>query len=403
MIQITDLTMSVAGRELYRDVNLFIGPESRIGLVGPNGSGKSTLFRLLLRELEPDQGSVEVLQHLRIAHLPQTGIVLKERSVLSEALSAFEDVNRIEQELEQLDLVLQGKDRSSPEMRQVLDRCARLHEERSHVGYAHEAQAKKVLAALGFREDDYDKPTSYASGGFQVRAALAKLLLGEPDLLLLDEPTNYLDINGITWVQEYLKRFRGAYVLITHDRYLLDACVERIWAIEGPRVIVFKGSYSGYTAAKAERDALLEKAAELQQKEIEKAKRFIERFRARKDTARRVKSREKALEKMELIVLPEKRKRIRFRFPEAATIYGQAVALKGVRQDFDHHSVLADVSLAIAGGERVALFGANGEGKTTLLRIISGELNPTREASGTVRRSNRLSTARALRNCWTLP
>jgi ATP-binding cassette subfamily F protein 3 len=247
-----------------------------------------------------------------------------------------------------------------------------------------------MLSELGFKDDDLEKPTSYSSGGFQVRVALAKLLLAEPDVLLLDEPTNYLDIKAIAWLQDYLQGFRGALVLITHDRYLLDACVEQIWAIEKPGIFVHKGNYSSYFQGKTERDTQLEKAAALQQKEIEKAEHFIEKFRARKDTARRVKSRQKALERMDIIVVPEKRKRIRFRFPEAARIYGQAITLKNVEQDFGDKRVLAGVNLAVAGGERVGLFGANGEGKTTLLRIISGDLSPTR---GAVWQSEKLQVA----------
>jgi ATP-binding cassette subfamily F protein 3 len=388
VLRIQDLAVSFAGRELYRNVNLFVARDSRIGLVGPNGSGKSTLFRLLKRELEPDEGTVEVQRDLRIAHLPQTGIVLKERTVLVETLSVFRDVERIEEEQERLQIELARV--AGAERNDLLERFAHLQAERDQAGYQHEAQARKMLAELGFAEADMDKPTSYSSGGFQVRVALAKLLLSEPDVLLLDEPTNYLDIKAIAWLQNYLQAFRGAYVLITHDRYLLDACVDRIWSIEPPGITSYKGNYHTYFEARAAREAQLAKTAELQQKEIEKAERFIEKFRARKDTARRVKSKQKMLERMEVIELPEQRKRIRFRFPEAATIYGQAVVLKDVRQAFGDKPVLSDVYVNIAGGERIALFGANGEGKTTLLRIIAGDLEPL---AGSVWRSEKIQIA----------
>jgi len=388
MLRIQDLAMSFAGRELYRNVNLFIAPDSRIGLVGPNGSGKSTLFRLFKRELEPDEGTVEVQRDIRIAHLPQTGIVLKERTVLAETLSVFKDIERIETEQERLHSALARA--ALAERRALQERYAHLQAERDQAGYTHEAQARKMLAELGFFDPDLDRPTSYSSGGFQVRIALAKLLLAEPDVLLLDEPTNYLDIKAIAWLQEYLQQFRGAYVLITHDRYLLDACVDRIWSIEPPLVVSYKGNYHAYAETRAARDAQQVKAAELQQKEIEKTQRFIERFRARKDTARRVKSREKMLERMEIITAPEKRKRIKFRFPEAATIYGQAVVLKDIRQSFGDKRVLSDVYLNVTGGDRIAFFGANGEGKTTLLRIIAGDLEAT---AGEVWRSEKLSIA----------
>ena len=415
MVQLQNLTVSFTGRELYRDVDLFIAEDSRIGLVGPNGSGKSTLFRTIRRDLEPDHGTIDIRRDLKIGWLPQTGVVFKDRTVLAEAMSAFKEVEQIDLELERLEQKLQQGSNDS----EVLDRYAHLQQDRNSAGYAHEAQARKVLAELGFSDSDCDKPTGWSSGGFQVRIALAKLLLEEPDLLLLDEPTNYLDIKAIAWLQEYLKGFRGAYVLITHDRYLLDACVERIWSIERPNVVVYKGNYSSYSNAREERLVQLEKAAQEQQKEIEKAERFIEQFRARKDTAKRVRSRQKALDRMERIVMPEKRKRLRFRFPEAATIYGQVVALEQVGHSFAQsgfkgsrnqgikgitsnpripesrnpesgHAVLSEVNLIVASGDRIGLFGANGEGKTTLLRIMSGDLSPS---SGLVRRSEKLQIA----------
>jgi ATP-binding cassette subfamily F protein 3 len=390
MIRIQNLAMSFAGRELYRDVNLFVAADSRIGLVGPNGSGKSTLFRLIKRELEPDSGGVEVNRDLRIAHLPQTGVALRQRTVLAETLSAFSEVERLDAELDRIERELEGRNRADPTLRDLLERYAHLRSERDHAGYAHESQARTLLAALGFPDEDLTRPTDYSSGGFQVRVALAKLLLQEPDLLLLDEPTNFLDIEAIAWLQDYLKSFQGAYLLVTHDRYLLDACCDRTWAIEKPTIVAYKGNYSEYSQAKVLRDARLEKLAELQQKEIEKARKFIEKFRARKDAARRVKSKEKALERMELVVVPGKRKRIHFRFPEAALIYGQAIALKGVTRSFEGKQVLADVHLTVAGGERIGLFGANGEGKTTLLRIISRELAPS---EGSVWHSEKLQVA----------
>jgi ATP-binding cassette subfamily F protein 3 len=386
MVQLQNLTVSFTGRELYRNIDLFVAADSRIGLVGPNGSGKSTLFRLIRRDLEPDEGTIDIRRDLKIGWLPQTGVVLKDRTVLAEAMSAFKEVEQIDQELEQLEQKLQKGSHDS----EVLDRYTHLQQERNHAGYAHEAQARKVLAELGFTNEDCARPTGWSSGGFQVRIALAKLLLEEPDLLLLDEPTNYLDIKAIAWLQEYLQSFSGAYVLITHDRYLLDACVERIWSIERPNVVVYKGNYSSYSGAREERLVLLEKAAQEQQKEIERAERFIEQFRARKDTAKRVKSRQKALDRMERIVMPEKRKRLRLRFPEAATIYGQVVALEQVAQRYGDHAVLSGVSLIVAASDRIGLFGANGEGKTTLLRIMSGDLSPS---SGLVRRSEKLQIA----------
>jgi ATP-binding cassette subfamily F protein 3 len=246
-------------------------------------------------------------------------------------------------------------------------------------GEAHgcEARAQKVLIELGFKEEDFGKSVRSRSGGFQVRLTLARMLLQNPDLLLLDEPTNYLDIHSIEWLQEYLRGFGGAFVMIAHDRYLLDGLVDRVWAIEGNRVLALPGNYSDYLEGRELREAQQHKKYEEQQALIKRTEKFIAQFKGRKDTAKRAMSRRKMLDKLELVQSVRDEQVVRFRFPEADQAHGRAFQLKGVGMRFGSTGVFRDADLSVKGGERIGLFGQNGAGKTTLLRIIARRLEPT--------------------------
>ena len=368
--------MEFGTQELYRDVNLFVGPEDRIGLAGANGSGKSTILKLMSGELEPTRGSVDKRRGTCIGYLPQTGAVVGERTVLEEALTAFKHLDDVQAEMIELEHRMKDANMPAAELQEVLDRYSVLQHHFGHEAYDRESRAEKVLMSLGFEEDDFHKQTRTQSGGFQVRLALARMLLEEPDVLLLDEPTNYLDIRSIEWLQDYLTAFKGAVVMIAHDRYLLDALVRKVWAIESRKVFVFPGNYSKYLDNRVQRDERQLKKFEEQQQFIKRTEQFIAQYKGRKDTAPRAMSRQKMLDKLERVEPPETAPAIRIRFPESDVVYGKAVDLRSVSKRFGPKHVLQDVNLVVGGGEKIGLFGANGQGKTTLLRIIAGKLAP---------------------------
>lgn len=368
--------MEFGTQHLYRDVNLQVDAADRIGLVGPNGSGKSTVLKLVAGELEPSAGQVQVRRGLRLAYLPQTGATVGDHTVLEEALGAFGHLHSVDRLMRECEEEMACPDLDSRELDAVLSRYATLQQHYDVDAYDAEARAKKVLVELGFHQDDFHRRAREQSGGFQVRLTLARMLLQEPDLLLLDEPTNYLDIRSIEWLQEYLGDFGGAFVMIAHDRYLLDGLVERIWAVENRGVRVFTGNYSRYLEDKDFRDEQQHRKFEEQQTLIKRTEAFIAKFKGRKDTAPRAMSRQRMLDKLERVEPVFEEQVIRFRFPQAEAVYGRAFELKNVGVSFGDRRVFEHVNLGLKGGEKLGLFGPNGAGKTTLLRVIAGRLAP---------------------------
>jgi ATP-binding cassette subfamily F protein 3 len=382
--------MEFGTQELYRDVNLFVGPTDRIGLVGANGSGKSTILKLIAGLLEPSAGQVDIRKGTRVAYLAQTGAVVGERTVLEEAMSAFSHIDEIQAEMHELEQRMTDARLGEEEMEAVLRRYSDLQQHFGTDAYDRQARAEKMLESLGFSTDDFDKRVRQQSGGFQVRLALARMLLEDPDVLLLDEPTNYLDIRSIEWLQEYLQSYTGAVVMIAHDRYLLDALVKRVWGIESSKVYIFPGNYSNYLANKEQRDEQQLQKFEDQQALIKRTEHFIAKFKGRKDTAKRAMSRQKMLDRLERVEAPQSTPTIFFRFPESEEVYGKAFDLAGVSKSFGPKQVLSGVDLVVGGGERIGLFGANGQGKTTLLRMIAGQIQAD---TGRVWRSQKTQVA----------
>ncbi|NJC87783.1 MAG: ABC-F family ATP-binding cassette domain-containing protein [Desulfuromonas sp.] len=372
MLQLINVTKSFAGQTVLNAVDWHLRPGERIGLCGENGAGKTTLLRLLAGLHEPDAGTVQMARGTLVGYLPQDGLEHAGRTLFAEARSALEQLLAIEAELGELETRI-----SASHAQADLDRYAQLQEEfLQRGGYVMEAEVSRVLKGLGFSEADRDKPCEHFSGGWQMRIALAKLLLRRPNLLLLDEPTNHLDLPARDWLEEYLASYPHTVVLVSHDRFFLDQVVTRIVEVWHATLTSYPGNYSRYLTVREERVSALREAKRRQDEEIAKIEAFINKFRYNNIKAPLVQSRIKQLEKIERIDLPPERKRIAFHFPPPPKGGRLAVELHGVGHGYGAQTVLSGVDLAVERGERVALVGANGAGKSTLMRLLAGVEEP---------------------------
>src|SRR5216683_1771741 len=373
MIQLNSAGRRYGHKLLFDGADLLITPRDRVGLVGANGTGKSTVLKILADQETLDYGSVSVAKGISAGYLPQDGLTLSGRTVFAECLSVFSRLSNLEKEMEELTSSMAELDHTSPEYSQVADRYHRIeHEFRTHDGYAIEAQVGAVLSGLGFRTEDWHRQTEEFSGGWQMRIALAKLLLQKPDLLLLDEPTNHLDLEARNWLEEYLSSYPNAFVLISHDRYFLDVTVKKIAELWNKRVTFYTGGYSKYEELKAERLTQLQAAHKNQRDRIEQLEAFINRFRAQATKAKQVQSRIKELEKIERIEIPPDEKSIHFRFPQPKPSGRIVAEFKGVSKSYGAKHVFAGANFVIERGDRISLVGINGAGKSTLIKILAG-------------------------------
>ncbi|HWK09800.1 MAG TPA: ABC-F family ATP-binding cassette domain-containing protein, partial [Vicinamibacterales bacterium] len=376
MIQLSNLSKSFGDRTLLDNVTWQIDDGERVGLSGPNGAGKTTLMKMLAGLEEPDAGVVVKPQGLTIGYLPQDGLTYSGRTLREEASLAFKPLLEMREEIAALEDRM-AHDASVAEHEAMLTRYAELQEEfRRREGYAIDLKVTTVLRGLGFSEADMEKQTQTFSGGWQMRIALARLLLGRPGLLLLDEPTNHLDLEARNWLEEYLAEYPHAVILVSHDRFFLDAVVTRVTEI-GMRTLT---DYHGnYTAFEKERDARAERLRQMkrdQDDEIERMQAFINRFRYQATKAAQVQSRIKMLEKIVPIEIPPERKRVHFHFPQCQKSGRMVLELKHARKAYDGHAVFSDLTLHIERGDRIALVGPNGVGKSTLMRMLSGTEAP---------------------------
>ncbi len=370
MLSINNVTFYFGSRTLYEEASLHIHPKNKIGLIGANGTGKSTLLKLITGEYQPDEGSVEKSKDCTIGFLNQDLLSYQtDESILEVAMQAFARQNTLQAEIEK---VLHQMETNYKD--ELVDQLARLQEEFEALdGYTIKARAEEVLEGLGFRTVDLEKPLKQFSGGWRMRVMLAKLLLEKPSLLMLDEPTNHLDLPSIEWVEKYLKNYEGAVIVVSHDRDFLNNVIDITVEVSQRKLTSYSGNYTFYLKEKALRQEIQQNAYENQQDQIKQMEKFITRFRSKATKARQVQSRIKQLEKMDLIeeVIDEKAA-VHFKFSFGQTSGRQVIQLKDVSKAFGENKILENTSIQIERGDKIALIGANGKGKSTLLRIIAG-------------------------------
>jgi len=376
MISLARVSKQYGRQLLFVDASFQLNPGEKVGLVGPNGAGKTTLFRLIVGEEAPDEGEVSVPRKLTIGYFKQDVEEMKGRSVLDEAIAGSGRLGELHHELEALQQAMSDQG-AADEMDAVLARFGAVQEEYDHLGgYSLEAQAREVLHGLGFDDARIDGDVGALSGGWKMRVAMARVLLGRPDVLLMDEPTNHLDIESILWLESFLKSRSGALLMTSHDRDFLNRLVTKVAEIDEGEITVYSGDYDFYERERALREANQEAAYARQQAKLAKEQRFIERFSAHAAKAAQVQSRVKALEKIERIELPKKRKVVRFEFRKPPRSGDEVAVLAGVRKAYGPRVVHEGLDLTIRRGARFCVMGRNGAGKTTLLKMVAGVLVP---------------------------
>ncbi|MFB3853465.1 MAG: ATP-binding cassette domain-containing protein [Vicinamibacterales bacterium] len=377
MIQLVCLRKAFGDRVLFDQVTWQIGDRDRVGLTGPNGAGKTTLLKMLAGLEELDGGQIVRPAGLKVGYLPQDGLTHEGRSLYEEASLAFEETLAVKAEIEALEARLGDPSTVDSEHEAMLVRYADLQDRfRLAEGYSIDLKIATVLGGLGFAQTDFSRPTETFSGGWQMRIALAKLLLFQPNLLLLDEPTNHLDLDARNWLEQYLVSYPHAVILVSHDRYFLDSVVTRIAEVNLRTLTDYAGNYSTYLAESQARLERLRQAKKEQDDEVARMRMFIDRFRYKATKAAQVQSRIKMLEKVVPIEVPPERKRVHFTFPSCTKSGRMVIDLKNVRKAYGDIVVFKDLSLHVERGDRIALVGRNGSGKSTLMRILSGEEAP---------------------------
>jgi ATP-binding cassette subfamily F protein 3 len=370
------MSLAFGGRTIFNKVSFQINEGDRVGLVGPNGTGKTTLLRLLLGELAPDDGEIRRLKGIRLGYLPQEVLDVPDYELLPWVLSAVPRVAEIKERLELTETELREAEEPSQQS-ELAQQISNLYSELEHLDTLFSSyEAERILLGLGFRGADLKRPLNELSGGWRMRAALARLLFQQPDVLLLDEPTNHLDVPSVHWLDEYLSQFRRALILICHDREFLNRQIRRVLSLEEEGLRAYSGNYDHYLKAREQEEKILEAKARNQEQKVKEALRFIERFRAKSSKARQAQSKIKMVDKLELVRTHKRRKTIRFSFPPVAQSGRDVLAISNLSKSFGDIHLYSSLNLRVQRGERVAIIGPNGAGKTTLLRIIAGEVVP---------------------------
>lgn len=399
MLLLQNISIQFGGEYLFKNVTLQIGAHDRIGLVGANGTGKTTLLKILVGLTQPDSGSVQKANYVSVGYLPQEAVTSSNKTLYEETKTAFEDINTIEAQLSEINSQIQNfinPTSSDQDYSELIELQGELQLKLESLdAYRMQSQVEKVLMGLGFSEEDFTRRTDEFSGGWQMRIALAKLLLSNPSLLLLDEPTNHLDLDSLRWLETYLKSYNGSIVIVSHDRTFLDNMTNKTLALANSKFEIYAGNYSFYETQSQNRRELLINAAKNQQQQLKQTQRFIERFRYKATKARQVQSRIKQLEKVDLIEVESEESEIHFKFPQPKQSGAVVLDIKELTKKYPlteqiDKVVLENINLTIERGDKIALVGVNGAGKSTLTRIISNSELPT---SGEVKFGYNVTTA----------
>src|SRR5580693_306084 len=388
MISFSNIHKQYGKQLIFVDASFQLNPGEKVGLVGPNGSGKTTLFRMVMGEEFPDEGDVSVPRKLTIGYFRQDVEEMQGRSVLDEAIAGSGRLGELHHELESLNRAMEDPAQAD-DLDAVLERFGEVQEQYEHLGgYSLEAQAREVLLGIGFHEDQIDGDVGALSGGWKMRVALARVLLGRPQVLLMDEPTNHLDIESIIWLEHFLKSYEGALLMTSHDREFMNRIVTKIAEIDAGEIIAYSGDYDFYERERAIRETNQQAAFARQQAMLAKEQRFIDRFKTHAAKAAQVQSRIKALDKIEKVELPKKRHVVKFEFRVPPRSGDQVAVIEDLHKRFGARVIYDGFSLTVRRGERWAVMGKNGAGKSTLLKMIAGATEPD---SGSVRLGASLS------------
>ncbi len=386
ILQLEHVSKSFGGRTLFADATIRLEEYDRLALVGPNGAGKTTLLRIISGEEDADSGRIVLAKDARIGYLEQEAIEMGENPIFEEVLSSQVEILEAERRLKKLEAEL-----GANPTEQQLAAAGRARDNYEILGgYTIESKVRSVLFGLGFKEDDLNRLTSEFSGGWQMRLALAKLLVRNPEVLLLDEPTNHLDLESVRWLESFLRGYTGTVIVVSHDRAFMDNMVDRVAEIDNGQVILYKGNYTAYLKAREQRIEQLRAEQKQQLEEIARLEAFVEKFRYKATKARQAQDREKKLERLRqnLVAIPEERKTVHFNFQQPERTGDEVVKARGLVKRYGDNTVYDGLDFSLYRGEKVALVGPNGSGKSTLLKMIAGALEPD---AGTIEYGVRVS------------
>lgn len=373
MIDLLNISLQFGGKYLFRELNYRISAGDKISLVGANGTGKTSLLRIISNGLDPESGKVSKQNKSTIGYLPQEQVTHEGKTLLEEAYSALTDIIHLQNKETELANTLSDISLSDDERNDIINQLGEVHHRLEELdSYSSTSKVEKILLGLGFEEDDFQKLTNHFSGGWQMRIALAKILISQNDLLLMDEPTNHLDIDSLEWLIDYLNSYKGALIIVSHDKNFVRKVTNKTLEILNGKIFSFNGTYDAYVKYKEERDQLALNTYEQQQKKIKDTQKFIERFRYKSTKARQVQSRIKQLEKIDLVELPDQTSEINLKFPEPPSSGRNNIRIKNISKSYDKNKVFENVEFEVERGEKIAFVGPNGAGKTTLAKIIAG-------------------------------